>query len=208
MKRKKPFQLPIEPDPCPKLVVELGPKKEGVGKWVTTDKHTRLAKYIVASSRARKKFPNHRLYIDPFCGPGRIRVKGESDTRDGGAVVAWKQSLASGAPFSQMFIGDADEERLRACEQRLLALNAPVKAFVGPAVNTVKLMMEQMPNGSSLSLAYIDPYNLEYLAFSIIEDLSKLKKIDFAVNFCTMDLIRNIDMELNPNRARRDGSVC
>ncbi|ROT43906.1 hypothetical protein CHR62_15220 [Pusillimonas sp. NJUB218] len=59
----------------------------------------------------------------------------------------------------------------------------------------------------SLALAYIDPYNLEYLSFSIIQRLAKLQSIDFAVHFSTMDLTRNIDLELNPQRGRFDHTL-
>ena len=47
-------------------------------------------------------------------------------------------------------------------------------------------------------MAYLDPYNLELLAFSIIQELSKLKKVDLAINFSTMDLQRNADLEFDP----------
>jgi len=56
----------------------------------------------------------------------------------------------------------------------------------------------------SLVLAYLDPYNLEFLAFEIIRVIAALKKVDFAVHFSTMDLQRNADMELDETRARFD----
>jgi three-Cys-motif partner protein len=55
-------------------------------------------------------------------------------------------------------------------------------------------------------MAYIDPYNLELLSFSIIEELAKLK-VDLAVNFSTMDLQRNAELEFDPKRARFDGTA-
>ena len=56
-------------------------------------------------------------------------------------------------------------------------------------------------------MAYIDPYNLELLAFSIIQELSKLKKVDLAINFSTIDLQRNADLEFDPTRARFDDTA-
>ena len=56
-------------------------------------------------------------------------------------------------------------------------------------------------------MAYLDPYNLELLAFSIIQELSKLKKVDLAINFSTMDLQRNADLEFDPTRARFDDTA-
>ncbi|MFG6429788.1 hypothetical protein [Roseateles sp. LYH14W] len=60
-------------------------------------------------------------------------------------------------------------------------------------------MKKAVPFGA-LALSYIDPYNLEYLSFSVIERLAKLQHVDFAVHFSIMDLHRNIDMELDPKR--------
>ena len=54
---------------------------------------------------------------------------------------------------------------------------------------------------------YIDPYNLEYLSFSIIEALASLTKVDLAINFSTMDLPRNAEFEFDPARARFDAAA-
>lgn len=163
-------------------------------------KHTYLAKYINATRKAQVKFPK-RVLIDPFCGPGRIQVRGEAFTRDGGAMTAWRQSVSSGCQFTTVMIGDLDEERAAACQARLMAIGAPTQRFDGPAAETVLGMVEAVPRGA-LCLAYIDPYNLEHLSFSIIERLAQLPNIDFAVHFSLMDLTRNVDMELDPKRDR------
>lgn len=199
---KTPFEIKVTEDPCPNLMVEDGPTNEGVGKWVPQQKHVLLAKMIGGTRCARAKWPN-RVLIDPFCGPGRIRVRGEAFTRDGGAVVAWRQASEHNVPFTKVLIGDLEKTRVMACEARLRALGAPVKAFVGSAADTVKSMTSEI-SGRTLCLAYIDPYNLEHLSFSIIDELAKLKNVDFAVHFSTMDMTRNVDMELDPDRARFD----
>jgi three-Cys-motif partner protein len=202
---KTPFQLKVTEDPCPELIVERGPNNEGVGKWVPQQKHVLLAKMIGGTRGARAKWSN-RILIDPFCGPGRIQVKGESFTRDGGTIVAWRQASQHNVAFTKVLIGDLEETRVMACETRLRTLGAPVKAFVGSAADTVKHMRSEVPD-RALCLAYIDPYNLEHLSFSIIEELAKLKNVDFAVHFSTMDMIRNVDMELDPDRARFDDAA-
>jgi three-Cys-motif partner protein len=130
-------------------------------------------------------------------------VKGESITRDGGAVVAWRQSVANKTPFTRMLVGDLNPERVEACRRRLEALGAPVQAFVGPASTTTK-EMAKLVSPRALALAYVEPYNLEYLSFEIIKVLGALKHIDFVVHFSTMDLQRNVDMELDDSRARFD----
>ena len=204
MGKRSTFVLPIHEDPCPDLVIERGPSNMGVGSWVPQFKHTYLAKYIGGTRKAQAKFPK-RVLLDPFCGPGRIQVQGESITRDGGSMVAWHQSVASECPFTSVFVGDLDAERAKACEARLSSAGAPVRRFDGAAAETSLAMADAVPRGA-LCLAYIDPYNLEFLSFSIIERLAQLPHIDFAVHFSLLDLARNVDMELDPERDRFSGA--
>lgn len=192
-------------DPHPELVIERGPHGRGVGRWVPDEKYYYLTRYLNATREARKKF-SQRVLIDPFCGPGRIQVEGEGFTRDGGSVAAYRESVASGAPFTHLLVGDIDGERAYANGLRLAASGASVQTFVGPASQTVDAMIHSIPFGA-LALVYIDPYNLEYLSFSIIERLAKLRYVDFAVHFSLMDLTRNIDMELDPKRDRFDHAL-
>lgn len=196
------FSLAHDLDPLPNLSIERGRQGDGVGDWVPLQKHTFLAKYIEGTRQARKKF-RHRIFIDLFCGPGRIQVKGEETTRHGGSIVGWQHSKLSDASFTACFIGDLDSLRVRACEARLKAFGAPVRSFEGAAENTVDQVLQAIPV-KALCLAYLDPYNLQYLSFSVIEKLAKLEYIDFAVHFSTMDLRRNVLMEFNPERARFD----
>ena len=100
-------------------------------------------------------------------------------------------------------IGDLDNERASACSERLRAVGAPVRVFNGPADTTVNQIVDVIPK-NALCLAYLDPYNLQYLTFSVIEKLATLKHVDIAVHFSTMDLRRNVLMEFNPERARFD----
>lgn len=190
----------MSPDPCPKLIVERGPKDQGVGAWVPEQKHRLLCEYLNATRHAWAKWPS-RVFIDPFAGPGRIQVKGESFTREGGAVRAWK-TLSEAAPFTKILVGDIEPARASACESRLKALGAPVAAFVGPAAETATRMVKAVPQ-RSLCFAFLDPYNLEYLSFSIIQELANCK-VDLAINFSTMDLQRNAELEFDPQRARFD----
>jgi len=195
----------IETDPRPDLIVDKGPEGKGVGQWVPKQKHVLLAKYLLATRYAWKKWP-HRVLIDPFCGPGRIQVKEELFTRDGGVLLAWRQSQAGGAPFTQVCIGDIDAQRLDAAEARLGALGASVSKFSGPAIEAVPKMRQAIPP-NALAFAYFDPYNLELLSFSLIEQIAQLKNVDFAVHFSTMDLSRNVEFEFDPTRARFDDTA-
>ncbi len=190
-------------DPCPDLVVERTPSGLGVGSWVPEFKHRLVAEYLHATRHAWKRWP-HRVFIDPFAGPGRIQVKGESFTRDGGCTLA-ARTLATHAPFTAMMVGDIDADRADASRRRLEAIGAPAQAFAGPALETVPKMVAAVPKGA-LCFAYLDPYNLELLDFELLRELSRLK-VDLAINFSTMDLIRNVEAEFDPDRARFDGTA-
>lgn len=199
------FSLVQDTDPLPHLPIELGRAGDGVGRWVPEMKHTFLAKYVEGTRRARAKF-KQRVYVDLFCGPGRIQVKGETMTRPGGAQVAWLHSLRDDAAFTSCLVGDLDAGRAAACAERLRDIGAPATAFPGAAESTVDQVLKQIPQ-SALCLAYLDPYNLQYLSFSVIEKLARLHYVDFAVHFSTMDLRRNILMEYGPDRARFDDAA-
>lgn len=169
---------------------------EEVGEWIG-DKHELLSDYIQISSATRKKYlppigKGGAVYIDLFCGPGRAKLKNEGAFIDGGCVAAWRKSVAGGAPFSKVIIGDIDEDRLKPASERLARLGAPVEAVLGPASETVGVAVAKAA-GYGLNFAYIDPYNLGTLDFGIIAKLSELKRIDILVHVSQMDLQRNFD---------------
>lgn len=188
------------PDPYPDRPVERAHHGRGVGRWVPEEKHRILADFIEATWGARKKWP-HRVYLDLFSGPGRIQVEGEEDTRDGGSLIAWRQSSRMPAgQFTQVIVGDLDPDRSAACGERLRAAGANTTVLSGPAVETARQAVQLVPQRSSLCLAYIDPYSLEHLSFEIIQTLATLPRIDFAVHFSTMDLTRNVEAEFERGR--------
>lgn len=207
MSRRSHFLDGPQQDPCPDLVIELGPDGNGVGQWVHEDKHRLVAEYLYATryAWASPKWTG-RVWIDPFCGPGRVRVRDEVGTRDGGVLVAWRESVAGGFPFTHVFIGDKNQERVEACAARLRALGAPVTAFVGVASETVPQMVKAVPR-RGLAMAYVDPYNLQLLSFDLFRELARLRSVDIAAHFSTMDLLRNAEMEFDPGRARFDSTA-
>jgi three-Cys-motif partner protein len=107
-------------------------------------------------------------YIDPFCGPGRCRVRDSGEWIDGGVVAAWKKSSEGGAPFTQVYIGDLDAQRREAASNRLRQLGAPVVEIDGAATQSVQQIVAKLdPYG--LHFAFLDPFNLEALDFGIFE---------------------------------------
>lgn len=205
MARKYPERLvvnrPPTPDPCAGLPVMAKNDGLGLGNWVVRVKHTYLCKYIDSARGAAgsPKWTGGWVYLDPFCGPGRIRIENESFDRPGGVVAAWEQSKFSGVPFRKVLIGDLDKGAVDACEARLRAVGAPVTAFKLPAVESVKEMVQHVPE-RALCLAYIDPFKISVLDFEIFRTLAALRA-DLVVNFFSSDLRRNVDSTddaLNP----------
>lgn len=170
-----------------------------VGEW-SIEKHQLLRRYVGASWAARRKWPK-RGFIDLFCGPGRTRIKGTNIETDGGTVVAWRQAKLNSVEFTDVIIGDIGQDSLLSCEKRLLALNAPVTALLGPADQTVDEAIKLLPpNG--LHFAYLDPFNMEHLPFTVIEKLAKFRNIDIVVHFSVMDLQREIELDFLRDASR------
>ncbi|MDP2102689.1 MAG: three-Cys-motif partner protein TcmP [Methylotenera sp.] len=171
-----------------------------VGFWAK-EKHEYLSRYIQISSKARKKYladenkPNEfkagATYIDLFCGSGRAKIKRTEEWVDGSAIVAWKASQKSGAPFSHIYISDSDKACLDACEARLIALGAPVTAVHLGAVDAIEWFQSSL-NKYALHFVFIDPFDLKSLDFRIIEALANLKRLDTLIHLSQMDLQRNL----------------
>lgn len=167
---------------------------EEVGIWAK-EKHDCLCRYIDISRAVRARWVGQgkagATYIDPFCGPGRCRVRETGEWIDGGAVAAWKKSRDGGAPFTQVYVGDLDQQRRGAVATRLRQLGAPVVEIDGAAVQSIRQVVASL-NHHGLHFAFLDPFSLEALDFGIIDALSKFKHIDMLVHVNQMDLQRNL----------------
>lgn len=168
-----------------------GLKAEVVGEWAE-EKHERLINYINASRAVRRKFKDRSgaAFIDIFCGPGRGYIEDLDKFIDGSAVTAVKIAKEYGVPFSEVHIGDLNYELLNACRIRLEKLGAKVYTYQGEADKTVAEVAQKL-NPYGLNLAFLDPYNLGSLSFSIIEKLAEFKRMDMIIHVSAQDLQRN-----------------
>jgi three-Cys-motif partner protein len=167
---------------------------EEVGAWAA-EKQDLIGRYIDISRGARSKFIGTfkagATYIDLFSGPGRSKIK-DGPFIDGSCVTAWRMSVASGVPFTSVFISDKDEARLAAATERLRRLEAPVHPVQGPAVVAVLAILKRLePHG--LHFAFVDPFSLGALDFEIFRTLTRRKHMDILVHLSKMDLQRNLD---------------
>lgn len=160
-----------------------------VGFW-SADKTDRIRRYVDACWAVRTRFPQ-RAYVDLFCGPGRVYERFGKMWQDGSAVSAFSQSEKKGGAFTKFIVGDIDSTNLESCAQRITSRGGSPTILLGPADKTVINAMDHLA-GSGLSLAVLDPFNLNLLQFSVISTLAKLKHIDIIVHFSLMDLRRNL----------------
>jgi three-Cys-motif partner protein len=81
------------------------------------------------------------------------------------------------------------------CVERLRRAGAPVRELSGSALAAAKETITSVDQ-YGLHFAFLDPYNLGELDFSIIETLLQLKRIDLLIHFSVMDLQRNLERNI------------
>jgi len=188
------------------MLDEDGLPLDEVGSWAK-EKHERLCKYIDISRAVRRKFlqgGGGATYIDLFCGSGRAFVRDTAEKIDGSPLVAFKCARDGGAPFSQIHIADLEEEKVTAAAKRITNAGGAVATYVGKAEDIAAQVVARL-NPRGLHFAFLDPYNLDALPFSVIEALGRLKRIDMLIHVSAQDLQRNLDAYTKPedNRLER-----
>jgi three-Cys-motif partner protein len=164
-----------------------------VGGWAE-QKHARVRKYVDISRAARRKFVKGKggaTYIDMFCGPGRARVRETARIIDGSALVAAKEAIDSKTEFSELYIADSNESFLSAAVTRLRRLGVTTRAYPGMARDTVGQITGTLPR-SGLHFAFLDPYDLKSLPFSVIGQLATFTRMDILIHVSAQDLQRNL----------------
>jgi three-Cys-motif partner protein len=138
------------------------------------------------------KNPAARLTSIYFVGRVGPVIRGTGEKIDGSPLVAFKSARDGGVPFSEIHIADTSEESCRAAEKRLRAAGATPHVHVGEAERTARKIVDRL-NPHGLHFAFLDPYKLEPLPFSVIEMFARLRYIDMLVHVSVQDLQRNLD---------------
>jgi three-Cys-motif partner protein len=172
-----------------------GLPRQIVGEWVL-HKHALLRRYVdISGVGVRKKWLANgkagATFTDLLAGPGRVRTRETHQVLDGSAVVAWRQSVESKAPFTEMFVADARPALCDAAAKRLRAIGAPVHAETGPASATVDRVLPLL-DPLALHFAFLDPFNLAALPFDVIRKLATLKRMDILIHVSAQDINRNL----------------
>ncbi len=138
-------------------------------------------------------------YIELFSGPGRSLVEGAGYFIDGSPLVAFKAAQLSGTKFSELHFNDLDSENIDALRQRIAQLGGAAQ-FYNEAASTAVDRITYALNPTGLHFAFLDPYNLESLPFSIIQKLATLSRMDMLIHVSIFDLQRNLRRYLNERR--------
>jgi three-Cys-motif partner protein len=175
-----------------------------VGAWAK-DKHDRLRRYIFAASGARKKFlppaGQGASYIDLYSGSGKAIIRDTGETIDGSPLVAFKCAHDCNSRFSEIHLADADPSKRSAAAKRIELLGSIAIQHDGSAEQAVKSVSNYL-NPYGLHFAFLDPFNLQDLPFSVISSLAKFTRMDMLIHVSAQDLQRNLDRYLAEGDAR------
>jgi three-Cys-motif partner protein len=167
-----------------------------VGIWAE-EKHERLRKYVDASHGARRRFKS-RSYVDLYCGPSRSWIRETEAFVDGSPLVAFGSAGKHGDQFTEVLIADANPKYIAAAEARLRSRGASVRPFSGEAHVVVDQVMAAL-NPYGLHFAFLDPYSLGALPFSVIRKLASVKRMDLLIHVSAMDLKRDLHNYVRPD---------
>lgn len=184
-------------DPADGLITDV------VGPWAT-EKHERLKKYIDAYRSARAQFLPPRgsggaAYVELFSGPGRSQLEDTGEFIDGSPLVAFEAARQSRTGFSDLHFNDIDRENTEALAKRTSQLGGAANYYSEPAEVAVDRIAYAL-NPAGLHFAFLDPYNLENLPFSIIQRLAKFQRMDMLIHVSIFDLQRNLRRYLDDGR--------
>jgi three-Cys-motif partner protein len=158
-----------------------------VGAW-TLEKHERLLKYVDITRGVRRKFAN-RTYIELFCGPGHSII--EDKIIEGSPVLASRTAKESSVPYTDIHVADFEPTFIDAVLKRLPEGAGRVHTQIGPAEQTIDEITSRLDQ-HGLHFAFLDPYKLDPLPFSVIDKLAKFKHMDMLIHVSIHDLQRNL----------------
>jgi three-Cys-motif partner protein len=98
-----------------------------------------------------------------------------------------------------LHFNDLDADNVDALRQRIAGLGGAAQFYNETAEVAVDRVTYAL-NPAGLHFAFLDPYNLESLPFSIIQTLAKLPRMDMLIHVSIFDLQRNLRRYLADGR--------
>jgi len=177
--------------PLEMIVGDDGLPVTKVGPW-TREKHERLVKYVDITRGVRRKFEKvETTYIELFCGPGRSIIEDNKEIIDGSPILAARTAKESYVPYTKIHIADFEPSYVEAVSIRLRDITRDVHAYIGSAEQTVDNIIPHLdPRG--LHFAFLDPYKLDPLPFSVIEKFAAFRRMDRLIHVSVHDFQRNL----------------
>jgi three-Cys-motif partner protein len=168
------------------LVEDDGLECNPAGGWAE-EKYRLLASYIKQFATGTKKQWPHRTYIDLYSGPGYNKLKSGTILK-GSPVVA----LSTTDPFQQYLFCEDDARSLAVLATRCKRdyPDRNIKFFSGDCNAKVDEMIACIPRRDSLSLCFVDPYNLS-IKFETLAKLAERR----------VDLLCLLALHMDANRA-------
>ena len=145
------------------------------GTWAQ-EKLFYLSRYFSIFNAGMQKKWSERVYIDLFCGAGRVLA--DHDEMDGSAALA----LRSQIPFTRCFFNDAEPLAVEALKKRAEQIGGLSPVYFSEDCNTVIPRIRSLLPASSLDLAFIDPSNWQ-IALDSIATLTANRRMDLVVTF-------------------------
>lgn len=153
-------------------------------------KYHYLKRYIDAFTTSMSKQPcwKELHYIDLYAGSGRGQLPNGS-YEWGSPVIA----AIDNPGFTKLHLNEIDPEKHNALRERIRALKPPNPPQILnlDAHEAVDFILEDIPRRDVLSLAFIDPYSLGGMNFSILQRIAH-RKADLILFFPDhLDALRN-----------------
>jgi three-Cys-motif partner protein len=108
---------------------------------------------------------------------------------DGSAIAAATMAAKGSAPFSAIYVADAAPGYADATQKRLAARGITATALTGEAEHTARAIVRRLDK-KALHFAFLDPFKLDPLPFTVLEEFAKRAHVDILINFATADLQR------------------
>ena len=106
-------------------------------------------------------------------------------------VLSLRTRQRNEAILSEIHLNDIDPQKSSALQQRITALGGAARIYAKRAEVVVDEIVDALrPRG--LHFAFLDPYKLEVLPFSIIRKLATVRKMDMLIHVSVFDLQRNL----------------
>jgi three-Cys-motif partner protein len=197
MAKHPPFRLePVEGDGLPAPVV---------GPWGDR-KYSLVGHFSHLFATGMKNKWKHRIYMDLFSGPGRVRFTECGPIYNSTPLIA----LSTTDPFDRYIFGDADHDALAVLKARVEKLFPSMDArFVeGDANEVVEDALSKIPTPSAqntvLTFCVLDPFDVASLHFRTIEAITRVY-VDFFVLIAShMDAGRNWRLYQRPDNPTVD----